>query len=1348
MKFLRLASLIACVLALAGASGAAAAPAPLEVSGLIVRADGAPAAVRAALLPLPGNHAWRRAVLAGRAVPDSVAAADAGSDGRFVLTAPAVGVWSVVVTAAGRVPMRYVPLPVTDPVELPPLQLVPDIGVEVMVRWRDGKPAADVWVLLTTGSPELMKGLRADGWQVDSRLGRTDAAGRMTLPRLAGEAVKVHAFAGDARATTAVPAGAARAELLLEPAAGGRLVEIREASGAPVADVVVSVGSPAWPAGIAGRDGRLSLPVDQGPFDLLLADGRRYKLESLPVAGGAAGDPIRIDLAPLRRLEGKLIDAATRRPLAGALVWPSDDPGNATFTDDQGLYTVAERAGSAWVRAAARGFLPQIATLPRADAATARVPTLALEAANSLAGRVVDPAGAPLGGVVVTVAPDRRPRDEVFRLDRAASRAVSDAQGRFLLRGLAAAASYDLSASRPGYRAAKAAAAARGEVRLVLERARSAHGLAVDTQRSPLAGVEVTIRPSPAGSAPGEVVTAVTDSRGRFEVPALPGDRVDLEARRQGFAPTIVPGVAIAPGPGSADLGTLTLAPGVRIEGRVADALGRPLAGAGVWLTEADRLPNRALAETLRPQEPAAVSDEAGRFAIPDLTRGRMVNVLLAREGFLPAWVPRVEAPPVKPLAVVLEPASRIGGRVEDESGEPVPGASVRLRPGSLPQGTIGVELRRSENTLDIRSDRDGTFALAEVAPGKVTLEASAEGFLPLDPVELQVPPNGAVEDVRLVLERGATVSGQVTTTGGEPVAGASLRIGPARGESDAEGRYRLAGVPLGLKGLYLSHPAYRGKTREVDVQPGENRVDVTMERGATVSGRVVDEAGAPRIGATLTLRSRGERGPRGYRAVAGADGRFEILAVTDGRFDLEAEDDGFAPTVHPTIIEVAGSDVAGLELVLRRGATVFGRIHGLDRAQTAAVEVTAERDGQSGRSGTVDHEGRYEIAPLEAGDWHLRARLAGGRREADAWVTIAPGDRRVERDLKLGGGLALDGLVLFEERPLPQSHVSLRGLDVTAERGVTTDHQGAFRIEDLEPGRYRVEVVHGERRLSHTEDLELAADREVVIEIATAVLSGTVVDAGSGEGVADVLVYLERQLGGAESGPLTTVGTNAAGSFVTASLAPGRYRLTVRGNGYTPEERVVDAEAGVASEPLRIELKPTSGLALTVRRAIGGEPPLWATVVVLDQGGRPVHVEEPRLSDYGHGYLRQVPPGDWTVLVKAAGSATATARVTVPGERLEVTLPRGSTLTARVPALLDSRVSASLALVAADGGPYVGINPGGYFQQSWPLTGGVATVADVPAGAWRLQVTAADGRVWTGSAVTTGEAPVTAVVQ
>ncbi|HWN41383.1 MAG TPA: hypothetical protein VNW71_04145, partial [Thermoanaerobaculia bacterium] len=123
-------------------------------------------------------------------------------------------------------------------------------------------------------------------------------------------------------------------------------------------------------------------------------------------------------------------------------------------------------------------------------------------------------------------------------------------------------------------------------------------------------------------------------------------------------------------------------------------------------------------------------------------------------------------------------------------------------------------------------------------------------------------------------------------------------------------------------------------------------------------------------------------------------------------------------------------------------------------------------------------------------------------------------------------------------------------------------------------------------------------------------------------------------------------------------------------------------------------------------------------------------------------------PPGRWNLLVKAAGSASTIARATVPGKRLEVTLPPGAALTVRVPALVESRAAAALTLAAADGAPYFGVNPGGAIQQAWPLAGGTATVPDVPAGSWRLQVTAADGRIWSASLSTNGEVATAAVIE
>lgn len=1333
-----LASLMAVTAAADDAAASATAAPRLEVGGVLVGAGGAPAAGRVELMPLPGHHAARRAILDGEVEPVPADAVEVGGDGRFVLVAPAAGMWSAVASAPGRVPMRYFPLPVAGPVELPPVELPPDAGVEVAVRWRNGQPAAGAWVTATTDSPQLWREAARDGWQAGGRRARSDAEGRARLPRLHGERLTVHAMAEGARAAAAVAGDAARAEVVLDPPAGRRVIELRDAQERPLAGAAVAAGSPPWPLGSSGEDGRLEIPATaaSGPLDVLLADGRRWDVEPPPSAEAAPeGQPLRMVLPPLPHLEGRVLDAATRRPLRGVLVWPGDDPGKVVFTDEKGAYTIAARGDrGGWVQAEAEGFAPRAVRLGTGGG-PGQVPTLVLEAAATLAGRVLDAEGAPLSGVAVTAAGRRVPY-EVFDRDPAAARAVSDAAGRFVLRGLAAAPAWELSATRHGYRAARATVAAGAEARLVLAPAPAAHGAVVDRDERPLAGVEVTVRP--AAGVPGEPATAVTDEHGRFELPALPADRLDLEARRSGFAPRRVPGVAVPAGEGAVDLGILVLIPGAAIPGRVTDAAGRPLAGVEVWLAEVQLRPGPSLAASLRREPPVASSDDTGRFTVPDVNPGARRNVLLARSGYLPVWVPGVEAPPAEPLAVVLAPASRIRGRVEDEEGRPVAAASVRLAPAPPPPGTVGVEPRRAENSGEVRSERDGGFVFAEVAPGPVLVEVQAEGYLQAEPVELRVPERGELADVRLVVERGARLSGLVTTDGGEPVAGAVLRVASARGASDAEGRYRIAGVPLGVQALRVAHPAYRTLTRELDVQPGENRVDVTVEQGAVVSGRVIDEEGAPRPGAAVALRNRSERGPRGYAAISGAGGRFEIAGVAAGRYSLEAEAEGFAPALGSEPVTVAEEDVDGLEVVLRPGTTVFGRIRGLDLDELAAVEVTAEREGRPGRSGSVDYAGRYRVSHLEPGDWHLRARVAGGRREADAWVAIAPGEREVERDLELGSGLALDGLVLLDDQPLPRALVALRGLDITVERRVATDHRGSFRVEDLEPGRYRVEVVHPERLLSQSRDLDLLADREVVIELATATVAGTVVAADTHEGVAEAMIYLQRLIDG-EPGPLTTVATDAAGSFVTASLAPGSYRLTVRGDGYGVEERLVEALAGVPAERLRFELERTDGLTLTVRHAAGGEPPRFTTVVVLDESGHPVHFEEPVLSPFGVGYLQQIRPGTWTLLVKAAGAAAAAVVASVPGPRLEVTLPPAAPLTVRVPALADSRVAAALSIAAAGGAPWFQVVPGGTLQRSWPLAGGTVTVPDLPAGAWQLQVTATDGRVWSGEVATDG---------
>jgi iron complex outermembrane receptor protein len=85
----------------------------------------------------------------------------------------------------------------------------------------------------------------------------------------------------------------------------------------------------------------------------------------------------------------------------------------------------------------------------------------------------------------------------------------------------------------------------------------------------------------------------------------------------------------------------------------------------------------------------------------------------------------------------------------------------------------------------------------------------------------------------RPALAQTGTISGRVTDTEGQPVAGASVRIEAQflSATTDADGRYRLVRVPPGTHTVLVRMIGYRPATREVALGPGaEVRLDVALE--------------------------------------------------------------------------------------------------------------------------------------------------------------------------------------------------------------------------------------------------------------------------------------------------------------------------------------------------------------------------------------------------------------------------------------------------------------------------------------------------------------------------------------
>ncbi len=704
----------------------------------------------------------------------------------------------------------------------------------------------------------------------------------------------------------------------------------------------------------------------------------------------------------------------------------------------------------------------------------------------------------------------------------------------------------------------------------------------------------------------------------------------------------------------------------------------------------------------------------------------------------LPAAVRGIRPPTEKPVVVRLEPGGRLAGRVLDDKGEPVADAEVSLawRP-MLEDMQVGGAVYRKAST-----NREGRFEIRSSPLGSVLLGVRARGFIPRPPAPITVPPPQG-QELEIRLERGAVLAGSVKTTEGEPVAGLRVAIGDAAGKSDADGAYRVDGLRPGPVEVDLFHPSYRRQKKTITIEMGNNVLDVELEAGRRITGRVVDERGKPVGTALVVLETPTLVDFRSFRTRSALDGSFEIASVAEGKYQITAEAEGFAPMPGRDLVVAPQQEVGPLELVLGRSGTVTGRILGLDPEQLAQVELRAADDDDLTRPGRVDARGRFEIRDLSPGPWKLQAELATEQRKVTGRVVVVAGET-AERDLEFGNRLTLSGRVEYDGEPLPDARVSVRASKLALEQTAATDYDGGFRIEELEPDTYWVGVRHTGKMLTHNDTLDLTADREIVIRLEAGALDGRIVDATTREPIETAIVQLHPVAG---TDFVVAGGTDESGRFHLPRVPPAQFSLRVTADGYAPREQTVEVPAGPAGPAVEIALERAPGLELRARLASGAKPGL-VTVRAETPAGALVVAEQRPADAEGVVHLTTLPAGVWQLVLGTSGGGLVRLVATVPGPPVDVTFPGAAPLVVDVPALAESPLIGSVALYDPAGKPLEVLSPSGQIDLQATVVGGRATMAAVPAGTWRVQVETPDGRQWSAVVTTDGQRPVAVEVE
>ncbi len=1340
--------LLSCIIAL---PLAVPATAEIVVAGWIE--GGGAAAAEVTLEAVPNGFERTRLRLAGALGPPPVGRAEPDEKGFFELAVPAPGMWRVVVAAPGAAVMEYRLEPLVESRELPPLRLAPAVSFELRVVDPRGRPRQ-----AAVGAYSLSRG-RSQDWRTSARLLRSDEQGIAVLLAGKGETLRVEARA-EGFAPVSIDVGepvseGAWMEVRLRPGATGT-VTVEGSRGRPAAGAIAFQGSGLLPFGATDEAGRLELTIDPSqPLRCASADGGTGGAE-LDFEGAA-----KVRLEPPRTIRGRILDAATREVLPDALVWAVR--GWLAETDNRGGFELVTPAqGRIAVRAVAAGYGLEV---QRNEARPGEEVALALPPVGALAGVVVDGEGEALAGVEVRIVQEMQVAPALSGSYRRWSgahsrRGRSSPGGRFRISGLLSGVRYELLFEKPGFapRSLQAelprAGEPRRELRVVLAAGRRGVGRVVDEADAPVAGAEVRLLPAlpaqrmrlsgmHAGRGDGVPSAQASDAEGRFTIPDLAAGRYDLEVLAAGFAPASVPGVQVAEGEGAVDLGTVILVAGATVEGEVRDPQGTAIAGAEIRVQSSGGAGFRSVASG--GDGPAATSDAAGRFEIVDQRPGKRLALAVTKAGYSSSLVSGVEAPTSEPLEVVLRPAARLAGRVVDERQRPIAGAYV--------SAMMQRSMIRGRRQRPAETDAEGRFEIADVEPGTLMLHAQAAGYQQGQLTGLEVPAGGELAGLEIVLRPGATVEGRVRDAAGEPVAGVKVGVVRMRegsysshssgSESDAEGRYRVEGLAPGPVTVTAEVGGQRRASKQLEVRPGRQTVDLVLEEGLEVAGRVVDPAAEPVAGALVSLDPSGDVSHRVFYpgsaqpVTSGADGGFRFIGVPAGRYSLGAIAEGFARLQRGEAVVVDGFDVTGLTLHLERGATLSGRVSGADLDELASIVLHVYGPDGDMRRARVDYEGRYRVESLGHGVWQVQARSTASGRRVAASVVVAEGASEVELDLELGTGFTLSGVALADGAPLVGARIFATGEERNMGQAMT-DSQGRFRIEQLAAGSYQVVLSSSDGSISHMQVVEIAGDREITLEIASGSVAGLVLDGIGGQPLAHAQVVLERLDPAPQAAwPQRMFGgraeSDSQGRFRLRHVREGSWRLVASREGYGPAEVAIEVRGGLGVEGLELRLQPAEGITFEVALP-GGAPAREVQAAVLAATGRRLVGGRYQAGEQGRFRISMVPAGSWELLLQAGGSAASRHPFIAPGHLGRLQLSPGGALHLVVTELEGSSEMTTLALTGPDGRLFQ--NPAAFGPQGeWPMAGGTADVPHLPPGPWSFTVRHVDGRRWSGSA-------------
>ncbi len=563
---------------------------------------------------------------------------------------------------------------------------------------------------------------------------------------------------------------------------------------------------------------------------------------------------------------------------------------------------------------------------------------------------------------------------------------------------------------------------------------------------------------------------------GSFEIPsAVPPGLQPLYLRANGYQPQGPGRVFLAPG-GVATL-RLSMVGNPAIEGIVADARGKPLAGVRVSAA----LPGQNITVG------CGESGADGRFVVRrsdsrhaeashavELWFGSDGTVVPPAGGLAARWGERgitVCGGPARTVEVLV---------VSKQDGRPVTDFGVICSPVVLHRGR---DLATGDRAFRLAGHHTGgRLVVDKVWPGKNQIQVVPRdpALVSSDVVQFALP-EGKAAPVRIELESAQAVRIQVCDVRGQPVAQTRvevLEVDPedeepihevrsdsllGRGSTNATGRVTLH-VPTRLNTLTLQVKG-RGHLatlfKEQPIPTGDQPIRLVVRDGARLCGVLAPkELVVPDIGLVLLHQDAFRRFPRQEHGVLPirSDGSFDLRNLPPGQWSLHLQfgNDVREPALAKVELVDGGEVTLDLEASAHMPAKLTGRVLVCGRAPEGVAAVSLyPAKGMVVDTDIVAADGSFTLADIPAGRYRvgLRQPVDGNYKcfLHPEWITLQPG-QTVERVFDLEHRRVVVRLLRKDGTPVQLPRAILRSKTCAFAWSFPIDSGGNLQLDPAPP--------------------------------------------------------------------------------------------------------------------------------------------------------------------------------------------------------------------------------------------------------------------------------------------------------